>query len=198
MVRNCKLIGIALVLGILCVPSCIKEMGNVETEYFFGDHEGESLVLGRIGVVEGGIGKSWESPRKGPSVKTSFQIFIRGTHSELRVSHYLRGDGYFCLLLPPGKYRLWRWIYRFPGGHADTVEPFSIIFEVLPGKRTYVGTLYINLPSISSMARPSLGGKRVKPRYEIVDEYGTAVGFWRKHYPDFPPSVERHLMHFSR
>ena len=197
-VRNHKFLGIALVLSVFFAPSCAKEIGNVETEYFFGAHEGESLVLGRIGVVEGGNGKSWESPLKDPSVKTSFRIFFRGEHSELRVSHYLRGDGYFCLTLPPGEYRLWRWVYRFPGGHADTVEPLSIMFDVLPGKRSYVGTLYINLPSISSMPRPSLGGKRVKPRYEIVDEYSMAVAFWRKRYPDFPPSVERHLMYFSR
>ena len=197
-VSSHKFLRIALVLGVLCAPSCTKEIGNVGTEYFYENHVGQSMVLGRIGVVEGGIGKSWESPRKDPSTKTSFRIFIRGNDSELRVSHYLRGDGYFCLTLPPGEYRLWRWVYRFPGGHADTVEPLSIIFDVLPGKRTYVGTLYINLPSVSSMARPSLGGKRAKPRYEIVDEYRMAVAFWRNRYPDFPPSVERYLMHFSR
>jgi len=196
--RSCKLIGICVVLGVLCGPSCVKEIGNVEVEYFCGDHRGEPVVLGRIGVVEGGIEKSWESPPIDPSTETSFRIFIRERPSELGVSHYLGGDGHFCLRLPPGKYTLWRWVYGFPGGQAYTIEPLSVYFDVLPGKIIYIGTLYIHLPSVSSGQRRSFGPKRPKPRYDIVDEYGMAMAFSKNHYPHFPHSLERHLMRFSR
>lgn len=193
-----RFLGIALFLGVLCTPSCTREMGNVEIEYFYGNHEGESLVLGRIGVVEEGIERSWKSPRRDPSTETSFQIFIRGRESESKVSHYLRGDGYFCVTLPAGEYALWKWVYRFPSGRADTIEPLPIYFHVLPGKLTYIGTLYIYTPSISPMPRRSLGAKRPKPRYEIVDEYSKAMAFWKNQYPRFPSSAERNLMYFSR
>ncbi|UCD72224.1 MAG: hypothetical protein JSW70_04300 [Syntrophobacterales bacterium] len=198
MVRSRKFIGIYLVLGVLCAPSCVKEIGNVETEYFYGDYRGDSVVLGRIGVVEEGVEKSWESPRIDPSTKTSFQIFIGGWHSELKVSHFLRGNGYFCLRLPPGEYNLWRWVYQFPGGHANTIGPLSVYFDVLPGNTIYIGTLYIHLPPVSSMSQRSFGSERAKPRYDIVDEYVMAMAFWRDHYPHFPHSVERHLMRFFR
>jgi len=198
MVRSLKFIGIFLVLGVFCTPSCVREIGNLETEYFYGNHGGDSLVIGRIGVVEESIEKSWDSPRIDPSTETSFRIFIRGSHSELRVSHYLRGDGYFCLRLPPGEYALERWVYRFSGGYANPIEPLSIYFNVFPGKCIYIGTLYINLPQVSSMPRPSFGARRAKPRYEVVDEYGAAMIFLRNHYPHFPPSPERHLMRFPR
>jgi len=197
MLRIWKFIGIYLVLGVLCGPSCMREIGNVETEYFYGDHGVEPVVIGRIEVVEEGVEKTWESPRRDPSTKTSFRIFIRGRHSELRVSHYLRGNGYFCLSLPPGEYTLERWVYRFPGGYADTIEPLSIYFEILPGKYVYIGTLSLNLPPVSSMPRLSFGAKRTKPRYEIVDEHVMAMSFMKNHYPHFPHSMERHLMRFS-
>ncbi len=119
MAKSWKFIGIYLVLGILCVPSCVKEIENVETEYFYGNHRDDSVVLGRIGVVEDGVEKSWESPRIDPSTNTSFRIFIRGRRSPLKVSHYLKGDGYFSLRLPPDEYTLWRWVYGFPGGQAN-------------------------------------------------------------------------------
>jgi len=197
-VSSHKFLGIALVLGVLCAPSCTKEIGNVETEYFYGDHEGESLVLGRIGVVEEGNERSWRSPQKDPSTETSFQIFIRGRESESKVSHYLQGNGYICVRLPAGEYTVWKWIYRFPGGRANTVEPLPIYFHVLPGKHTYIGTLYIYFPPIRPIPRRSWGGKRPKPRYEIVDEYRPAMAFWKNHYPHFPRSAERNLMYFSR
>ncbi|MCK5551494.1 MAG: hypothetical protein KAJ09_00020 [Deltaproteobacteria bacterium] len=198
MVRSRKFLGICLVLGILCVPSCTKDIKNVETEYFSENRGGDSVVLGRIGVVEEGVEKSWESPRVDPFTESSFQIFIRGRHSELRISHYIRGDGYFCLKVPHGEYGLWRWVYRFPGGQANSVEPLPIYFDVLPRKFTYIGTFYIYLPSVSSLPPRPPGANRTKPRYEIVNEYGMAVAFSKDHYPDFPHSVERHLMHFSR
>ncbi len=197
MVRSRKFIGIYFVLGVLCAPSCVREIRNVETEYFYGDHGVESVVIGRIEVLEEGVEKTWESPRD-PSTKTSFRIFIRGRHSELRVSHYLKGNGHFCLRLPPGEYALERWVYRFPGGYADAIEPLSIYFDVFPGKCVYIGTLSINLPQVSSMPRHSFGAKRTRSRYEIVDEHSTAMGFLKNHYPHFPPSVERHLMRFPR
>ena len=196
MVKSWKFIGICLALGILCIPSCVKVIGNVETEYFCGNHRGDSVVLGRIGVVEDGVEKSWESPRIDPSTKTSFRIFIKGKYSKLRVSHYLRGDGYFYLRLPPGEYNLWRWVYRFPGGQANTDEPLSISFDVLPGMIIYIGTLYIHLPSVSSMPLPPFGAERTKSRYDIVDEYVMAKRFSKNRYPDFPNSLERHLMGF--
>ena len=199
MLRVWKLIGIYLVLGVLCAPSCVREIGNVKTEYFYGNHSGESVVTGRIGVVEEGVERSWESPRIDPSTIASFQIFIRGRHSELRISYYLRGDGYFCLRLPPGEYTLWKWVYRFPGGQANTIEPLSICFDVLPGKFIYIGTLYIRLPSVRSRRLPSFGAERARPpRYEIVDEYGIAMEFSKNRYPHFPHSLERHLMRFSQ
>lgn len=198
MVRNRKVLGIYLVLGVLWAPSCTKDIKNVEIEYFSEDRGSDSVVLGRIGVVEEGVEKSWESPRVDPFTESSFQIFIRGKHSELRLSHAIRGDGYFCLKVPPGEYRLWRWAYRFPRGHANTVEPLPIYFDALPGKCTYIGTLYIHLTSVSSLSPRAPGANRTKPRYEIVDEYGMAVAFSKNHYPDFPGSLERHLMHFSR
>lgn len=196
MASRWKFVGICLITGVLCAPSCVTEIGNVETEYFYGDRGGNSAVLGRIGVLEGDAEKSWESPRIDPSTETSFRIFIRESHSTLRVSHYLRGDGYFCLRLPPGEYTLWRWIYTFPRGEANTVEPLPIYFDVLPGKVIYIGTLYIYLPS--SIHRASLGVGRTNPRYEIVDEYVLAMEFSKNRYPGFPHSVERHLMYFSR
>ena len=198
MVRTWKFIEIYLVLGILCVPSCVKQIRNVETEYFLGNHKGDSVVLGRIGVVEDGVEKYWESPRIDPSTDTSFRIFIRGRRSPLKVSHYLRGDGYFCLRLPPDEYTLWRWVYGFPGGQANTMEPFSVYFDVLPRKTIYIGTLYIYLPSVSSRPRRSFGADRIKPRYDVVDEYGMAMAFSKNHYPHFPDFLERHLMRFSR
>lgn len=196
MVRNRKFIGICLVLGILCLLSCVKEIGNVETEYFYGNHKGDSVVLGRIGVVEDGVEKSWESPRIDPLTETSFRIFIKGMYSKLRVSHYLRGDGYFYLRLPPGEYNLWKWVYRFPGGQANTVEPLSLYFDVVPGKIIYIGTLYIHLHSVSSRPLPSFGADRTKPRYDLVDEYVMAMGFSKNQYPNFQQSLERHLMGF--
>ena len=198
MVMGRKFIGICLILGVLCVLSCVREIKDVETEYFYGNHGDDSVVLGRIGVVEEGAEKSWEISRIDPSTEASFRIFIRGRHSELRVSHYLRGDGYFYLRLPPGEYRLWKWVYRFSGGQANTVEPLSIYFDVLPRKCIYIGTLYIHLPSVSSLSRRSFGADRTKPRYEIVDEFGMGMAFSKNHYPHFAHSVERHLMHFSR
>ncbi len=198
MLRLWKFIGMYLVLGVLCIPSCVREIGNVKTEYFYGNHSGESVVIGRIGVVEGGIERSWESPRIDPSTIASFRIFIRGGHSEMRVSHYLRGDGYFYLRLPPGEYTLWKWVYRFAGGQAGTIKPLSIYFNVLPKKYIYIGTLYIHFPSISSRRLPSFGAERAKPRYDIVDEYGIAMDFSRNQYPNFPHSMERHLMRFPR
>jgi hypothetical protein len=196
MVRSRRFIQICLIGGMLCALSCTKEIGNVETEYFYGDRGSDSAVLGRIGVLEGDVEKSWESPRKDPSTETSFRIFIRERHSTLRVSHYLRGNGYFCLRLPPGEYTLWRWIYTFPRGQANTVEPLPIYFDVLPGKVIYIGTLCIYLPS--PIHRPSLSVGRANPRYEIVEEYVLAMAFSRNRYPGFPRSVERHLMYFSR
>jgi hypothetical protein len=198
MVRSRKSLGICLVLGVLCTASCTKDIKNVETEYFSENRGDDSVVLGRIGVVEEGVEKSWESPRVDPFIESSFQIFIRGRHSELKLSHYIRGDGYFCLGLPPGEYRLWRWVYRFPRGQAKTVEPLSIYFDVLPGKYTYIGTLYIHLSSVGSLPPRAPGANGTKPRYEIVNEYGKAMAFSKNHYPDFPHSVQRHLMHFSR
>ena len=198
MAKSWKFIGIYLVLGILCVPSCVKEIGNVEIEYFLENHEGDSVVLGRIGVVEDGVEKSWESPRIDPTANTSFRIFIRGRRSPLKVSHYLRGDGYFSLRLPPGEYTLWRWVYGFPGGQANTIKPLSVYLEALPAKTIYIGTLYIYLPSVSSGSRRLFGADRVKPRYDIVDEYGMAMAFSKNHYPHFPDSLERHLMRFFR
>jgi hypothetical protein len=198
MVRNWRFVGICLVFGILCFPSCVKEIGNVETEYFYGNHRDDSVVLGRIGVVEDGVEKSWDISRIDPSSKISFRIFIRGKHSPLKVSHYLRGDGYFYLRLPPGEYTVWRWVYIFPGGHANPIEPLSIYFSVLPGKIIYIGTLYIHLPSVSSRPRRSFGAERAKPRYDIVDEYAMAMGFSKNRYPEFPHFLERHLMRLSR
>jgi hypothetical protein len=72
-VRNWRFVGICLVLGILCFPSCVREIGNVETEYFYGDHRDDSVVLGRIGVVEDGVEKSWDITRIDPSTRISFQ-----------------------------------------------------------------------------------------------------------------------------
>jgi hypothetical protein len=198
MIRSWRFREICLVLWILCVSSCVKEIGNVETEYFYENHSDDSLVLGRIGVVEGGVAKSWESPRIDPLTNTSFRIFIRGRDSSLKVSHYLRGDGYFYLRLPPDEYTLMRWVYRFPRGRANTIEPFSVYFDVLPRKTIYIGTLYIYLPSVRSSPRGSFGADRVKPRYDIVDEYGMAMAFSKNHYPHFPHSLERHLMRLSR
>lgn len=198
MLRSWRFREICLVLGILFVPSCVKKIGNVETEYFYGNHGGDSVVLGRIGVVENGVEESWESPRIDPSTTAWFRIFIKGSHSPLKVSHYLRGDGYFYLRLPPDEYTLWRWVYGFPGGQANTIEPLFVYFDVLPGKTIYIGTLYIYLPSVSSSPRGAFGGDRVKPRYDIVDEYGMAMVFSKNHYPHFPHSLERHLMRFSR
>jgi len=164
-------------MGVLYAPSWVREIGNVETEYFYGNHGGDSLVIGRIGVVEESVEKSWDSSRADPLTETSFRLFIRGSHSELRVSYYLRGDGYFCLRLPPGKYTLEQWIYRFPGGYANPIEPLSIYFDVFPRKCIYIGTLSINLPPVSSMPRPSFGARRTKPRYEIVDEHSATMVF---------------------
>jgi len=192
------LLGIWLVLGVLCAPSCTKDIRNVEIEYFSEDRGGDSVVLGRIGVVEDGVEKSWESPRIDPSTNTSFRIFIRGGRSSLKVSHYLRGDGYFSLGLPPGEYTLWRWVYGFPGGQINTIEPLSVHFDVLPAKAIYIGTLYIYLPSLSLRPLPSFGAERVKARYDIVDEYGMAMAFSKNHYPHFPDFLERRLMRFSR
>jgi hypothetical protein len=198
MVRSWGFREICFVLGILFVPSCVNKIGNVETEYFYGNHGGDSVVLGRIGVVEDGVEKSWESPRIDPSTTTSFRIFIEGRRSPFKVSHYLRGDGYFYLRLPPDEYTLWKWIYGFSGGQANTIEPLCVYFDVLPRKTIYIGTLYIYLPSVSSSPRGSFGADRVKPRYDIVDEYGMAMAFSKNHYPHFPHSLERHLMRFSR
>jgi len=198
MVRSWKFIDISLVLWILFVPSCVKKIGNVETEFFYGNHSGDAVVVGRIAVVEDGIKKSWESPRIDSSANTSFRIFIRGKRSPLRVSYYLRGDGYFYLRLPPDEYTLWRWVYGFPGGQANTIEPLCVYFDVLPRKTIYIGTLYIYLPSVSSRPRGPFDGDWVKPRYDIVDEYGMAMAFSKNHYPHFQHSLERHLMRFSR
>ncbi len=198
MLKLRKLIGIYLVLGVLCVPSCVREIRNVETEYFYGNHGGESVIIGRIGVVEEGVERSWEGPGMDPSTEIFFRIFIRGRHSEVRVSHYLRGDGYFYLRLPPGEYSLWNWVYGFPGGQANAIEPLSICLDVLPEKVIYIGTLYIYLPPVRSRRLPSFGVERAKPRYDIVDEYGIAMEFSKNQYPHFPHSMERHLMRFSR
>ncbi len=197
-VRSWRFIEISLVLWIPFVTSCVREIGNVETEYFYGNHSGDSVVLGRIGVVEDGVEKFWESPRIEPSTNTSFRIFIRGRRSPLNVSHYLRGDGYFWLKLPPDEYTLWKWVYGFPGGRANTIEPFGVYFNVLPRKTIYIGTLYIYLPPVRPRLWSSFGEDRVKPRYDIVDEYGMAMAFSKNHYPHFPNSLERHLMRFSR
>jgi len=198
MVRSWRFIEISLVLWIPFVTSCAREIRNVGTEYFYGNHSGDSVVLGRIGMVEEGVEKSWESPRIDPSTTTSFRIFIRGRRSALKVSHYLRGDGYFCLRLPPDEYALWKWVYGFPEGQANTIEPLYVSFDVLPRKTIYIGTLHIYLPSVRSRPRGSFGADLVKPRYDIVDEYGMAMAFSKNHYPHFPHSLERYLMRFSR
>lgn len=192
-----KLIGISLLLGGLCVPSCNRKVTNIDTEFFYRDHGGDSLAFGRIGVVEDGIEKTWTVPRGGTEDGISFQIFIRGRGSPPKASHYLTRDGYFYLRLAPGEYTIWKWIYRFSGGKACSIEPLTVSFGVLPGKMVYIGTLYIYLPSISSGPLPSLGSERAKPRYDIVDEYGTAMRLSKNRYPKFPSSTERHLMFFS-
>jgi hypothetical protein len=192
-----KLIGIFLLLGGLCIPSCGRKITNIDTEFFYRDHGGDSLAFGRIGVVEDGIEKTWAIPRGGTADGISFKIFIRGRESSLEASHYLTKDGYFYLRLAPGEYTIWKWIYRFPGGEASSIEPLTVSFDVLPGKMVYIGTLYLYLPAISSGPLPSLGAERAKPRYDIVDEYGTAIRLSRNRYPNFPSSAERHLMLFS-
>jgi hypothetical protein len=197
MVRSWKFIGILLVLGIPCFLACTREVGNVGTEYFYGDQRDHPVVFGRIGVVENGVEKSWGIPGRYAPNETSFQIFIKAKHSSLRVSHYLRGNGYFYLTMPPGEYTIWRWVYEFPGGRAITIEPLFVKFDVLPGKIVYTGTLYIRLPPVSPGPRGSFGVERSKPRYDIVDEYGIAMAFSKNQYPHFPQSRERNLMRFS-
>jgi hypothetical protein len=192
-----NLIGIFLLLGMVCIVSCARNITNVETEYFFGDYGDDSLVFGRIGVVEDGVEKTWVVPRRYIPNVTSFQIFIRGGHSSLDLSHHLTREGYFSLRLPPGEYTISKWIYRFPGGQASTIEPLTVSFDVLPGRVVYIGTLYIYLPPVSSGPLPSLGAERAKPRYDIVDEYDMTIRLSRSRYPNFPSSPERHLMRFS-
>lgn len=100
-------------------------------------------------------------------------------------------DGYFAIVLPPGRYYFVEHLYKneFPmpynmmfmrsymnttGGRAW--RPFITTFEAVPGKATYIGTLYHEFQTVPGQSTRAWG-------LRISSERGSSDEWLLRHYP---------------
>ena len=127
-----------LLVSIILMASCARF--NVKPDYVLDTSSGKGLLVASVSYT-GAYNFFWQyrginNPNKGDVTAWTLQNPLDWHDPPGRLAF---------IEIPAGEYEFYKWILFLTGTKKIYSQPFSVKFQILPGKATYLGNLHLDL-----------------------------------------------------